>query len=300
MRLLMPSRPPRLAGVELGGTNAVLVLGEGMRIVERVTLPVGGADDTLAAVREQLQRWAPRALGIASFGPICVDPTAANYGTMLATPKPGWSGARVRDTLAPAVDGPAALHTDVTAAALAEGRFGAAQGCRDFVYMTIGTGIGLGIIANGAPVVGRLHPEGGHISVRRVGGDAFAGVCPFHGDCLEGLASGPAIAARYGGDAALLGDDDPCWDPVVDALAEACATLLLILSSQKIILGGGVAMGRQWLPARVARAVGTKLANYPGPLAPGALCVAALGTNAGPTGALMLAENSFQASFSNR
>lgn len=295
----MPASPPRLAGVELGGTNAVLVLGEGTRIVERVTLAVGGADDTLAAVRAQLHRWQPDALGIASFGPIGVDPAAANFGTMQATPKPGWSGARVFDTLAAAIDGPTALHTDVTAAALAEGRFGAARGCRDFVYITIGTGIGLGIIANGAPVVGRLHPEGGHMLVRRTPGDTFAGVCPFHGDCLEGLASGPSIAARCGGNAASLGDDDPRWDPVVDALAEACANLMLVLASEKILFGGGVTAGRQWLPARVAAAVEARLSGYLAPLAADALAVAALGTDAGPTGALMLAEQTYQAGLAN-
>jgi fructokinase len=295
----MPTSPPRLAGVELGGTNAVLVLGEGTRIVERVTLAVGGADDTLAAIQGQLRRWKPQALGIASFGPICVDPAAADYGTMLVTPKPGWSGARVLESLAAAVDGPTALHTDVTAAALAEGRFGAARGCRDFVYMTIGTGIGLGIIANGAPVVGRLHPEGGHMPVRRMSGDTFAGSCRFHGDCLEGLASGPAITARVGGRAALLADDDPRWDPIVDALAEACATLLLVLASEKILFGGGVTAGRPWLPGRVAIAVEAKLAGYLPALAPDAIAVAALGTNAGPTGALLLAETTYQAGLDN-
>jgi fructokinase len=135
--------------------------------------------------------------------------------------------------------------------------------------------------------------------VRRVPGDRFAGVCPFHGDCLEGLASGPAIAARCGGDAALLADDDPRWDPVVDALAEACATLLLVLASEKILFGGGVTAGRPWLPARVAAAVERKLGGYGIPPESGALATAALGTDAGPVGTLILAEATYQAGLAN-
>jgi fructokinase len=290
--MTMPSDAPRLAGVELGGTNAVLVLGQGTSIVARQRFDVAGPDETLAAIAGQLRAWRPQALGIASFGPISLDPKAASYGSILATTKPGWSGTPILARLAAAVDGPAFIHTDVVGAALAEGRFGAARDCRDFVYITIGTGIGFGIIANGQPVLGTLHPEGGHLHVRRLPDDDFAGVCPFHGDCLEGLCSGPALGARFG-NALVASDDDPRWDAVVDALAEACASLRLLLATQKIIFGGGVIAGRPWLPSRIAAAVEAKVGAYLPAAADESITFAALGTDAGPTGALILAEQAY-------
>ena len=293
-----PSDPPRLAGVELGGTNAIMVLGEGTRIVERRRFDVTTPDQTLAAVADQLRSWRPSALGIASFGPIRVDPAAEDHGSILATTKPGWSGAAVLSRLAAAVDGPARIHTDVVGAALAERRFGAARGCDDFVYITIGTGIGVAIIANGRPVVGTLHPEGGHIRLPRLAGDDFAGICAFHGDCLEGLCSGPAIGARFG-DAVAAADDDPRWAPVVDTLAEACATLRLLLATERIILGGGVTAGRPWLPERIESAVADKVSAYLPTWPSGSICIAALGTDAGPTGAIILAEQAYQTGLAN-
>lgn len=192
--------------------------------------------------------------------------------------------------LKPYVDGPVGLATDVIAAALAEGEWGAAAECRDHVYITVGTGIGMGIIAGGQPVVGRLHPEAGHLRVPRVPDDAFSGVCPFHGDCLEGLASGPAIGARVGRPGAEVGDDDPCWPFVVDALAQACANLLLTLASERIVIGGGVVVARPWLVPAVESRMVELLGGYlpfvgESPL----LRLAALGGDAGPRGALLLA-----------
>jgi fructokinase len=293
-----PSEVPRLAGVELGGTNAVMVLGEGTRIVERLSFGVTTPDETLGRVAEQLRAWRPAALGIASFGPIRVDAGAPDYGNILATTKLGWSDAPVRARLAAAVEGPTLVHTDVVGAALAEGRFGAACGQSDFVYITIGTGIGFGIIANGQPVVGTLHPEGGHLRVVRMAGDDVAGVCPFHGDCLEGLCSGPALAARFG-DGVGASDDDPRWLAVVDALAEACVTLRLLLAPQRIIFGGGVTAGRPWLPARIEAAMGLKIGDYLPPWPTGSITAAELGTDAGPTGALILAEQAYQTGLAN-
>lgn len=291
----MSADGPPIAGVELGGTNAIVVLGAGTFIVKRVRLPTGGAEDTLDAIYQQLAQWNAKALGIASFGPICLDPQLPDYGTMLATPKPGWSNAAILAALSPAVAGPVAIHTDVVAAAIAEGRFGAARGCRDFVYITIGTGVGAGVIVNGLPVTGRLHPEGGHVRVRRLAGDAFLGTCPFHGDCLEGLASGPSLAARFGQDPASVADNDARWDIVVDALAEFCSSLLLLLSSERVIFGGGVAAARPWMPGRIAAAVEVKLAQYLPPIPAGTFIAAELGTDAGPTGALLLAQHALEA-----
>ena len=283
----------RLAGIELGGTKVIAVLGEGTAIVERVQRPLGSPEATLGWLRETLAGWgatAPiAALGIASFGPIGLDTGRADYGRLLRTPKPGWSGFDLIGPLGFA--GPTLLHTDVTAAALAEGRFGAARGCDDFAFMTVGTGIGVGIVVDGEPLPGRLHPEAGHIRIARIDGDEFGGTCPFHGDCLEGLASGSAIAARAGRPGEALADDDPAWCFVIDALAQGCATLLLTLSSERIVLGGGVINARPWRVERIATRTAELLAGYlpyvtdRAPLAP-----AALGQDAGPTGALILAE----------
>ena len=185
------------------------------------------------------------ALGVGAFGPIELNPDAVDFGHLLATPKPGWSGVDLVGPLRAALACPVGLETDVTAAGLAEARWGAAQGLASgsFVYLTVGTGIGGGVFVRGEPVRGLLHPEVGHIHVRRHPQDAgFAGVCAFHGDCLEGLASGPAILARCGKTASELAVDDPMWEVLGDYLGQLCATLFLITAPEKIVLGGGVGL----------------------------------------------------------
>jgi len=285
----------RLAGVELGGTKAIVVLGRGAEIDQRVRIEVADARSTLGLIADQLATWNREgpieALGIASFGPVGVTPGRADYGTVLNTPKPGWAGANLLDILAPAIDGPVALHTDVTAAALAEGRWGSAQGCSDYCYITVGTGIGIGIVVGGWPVTGMLHPEGGHIRVPRSLGDRFAGSCPFHGDCLEGIASGSAIDARTGGKGKAISDEDPVWTFVVDAIAQGCATLFLTLASERIVLGGGVTNSRTFLADAVATRTAQLLGGYLPYISDRAPVEAvALGQDAGPLGSLLLAE----------
>jgi fructokinase len=290
----------RLAGVELGGTKAIIVLGRGTEIEERVRIEVADARATLGQIGGQLTAWNREtpieALGIASFGPVGVTPDRAGYGRIFdSTPKPGWAGADLIETLGSAVDAPIALHTDVTAAALAEGRWGAAKGCTDYSYMTVGTGIGIGIVAGGQPVSGALHPEGGHIRVPRSPGDGFPGSCPFHGDCMEGIASGSAIAARTGGNGKDISDNDPVWAFVIDALAEGCSTLFLTLACERIVLGGGVTNSRGFLTDAVARRCAELLDGYLpyiGDRAP--VETAALGQDAGPRGSLLLAENALK------
>ena len=292
-----PVSEPVVAGIELGGTKLCLVVGRGREIIERRRLPTGMPGESLPIAAAQLDDWRARydaqALGIASFGPVAVDANAPEFGRILSTPKQGWVGTDIVGALAGGFGGRLAVHTDVTAAAMAEGRWGAARGLRDFVYVTIGTGIGMGVIAGGRPLTGAMHPEAGHVRVRRLPEDGFAGTCPFHGDCLEGLASGPAIAARCGADAKTLKPDDPGWAFVADALAEAFASLFLTLSTACIIVGGGVGIGQPQLLPEVRRRVVAKLAGYLPFIDDQAIAtrivLAELGSDAGPLGALALA-----------
>ena len=284
------------AGVELGGTKTIAVIGCGADILARVQFPTTTPSETLGRVAAQLRIWHNshklEALGVASFGPIALNPSRAGAGHILATPKPGWAGTDVLGPIRAALPVPIMLHTDVTAAALAEGRWGAAKGLSDFVYVTIGTGIGMGIVVGGRPITGRMHPEAGHLRVRRMAGDTFPGICPFHEDCLEGLASGPAIAARTGMGADCLPEDRAEWTFIADALAEGVATLLLTLACERIVIGGGVGIGRPHLLPLVRERVAAKLGGYVSTVDDDALhkiiVPAALGGDAGPLGALAL------------
>lgn len=288
----------RVAGVELGGTKCIAVVGEGLDIMSRRQWRTG--DDparTLAEVSAWLDHhhalYGFAALGIASFGPVCLDRASANYGFILDTPKPGWSGVDVVNMLRGKRDMAVGFDTDVAGAALAEGRWGAAVGCAAYVYLTIGTGIGGGVVVDGKPLHGALHPEIGHIRVRRAPSDDFPGACPFHHDCLEGLASGPAIALRAGRTAETLDEKDPIWGRVADELGELMHMLILTLSPQRIVVGGGLGLGQAHLLPRILIATEQRLGNY----LPGqslaelkqTIVHASLGDNAGVHGALVLA-----------
>ena len=287
--------PPRLAGIELGGTKAIAVLGDGCEIIERYQVRTADAETTLANLRLRLEGWNKlhpiAALGIASFGPVGIIPGTAEYGRMLRTPKPGWTGADVFRALSEAIAGPTRIDLDVNAAALAEGEWGAARGCVDHCYITVGTGIGVGIVSGGRLVTGKMHPEAGHMRVPRLPGDDFAGICEYHGDCLAGLASGPALAARAGKDGRDIPFDHPLWHGVVDAIAEGCATLFMTLASERIVIGGGVAVDRPEVIDAVAQAAAMKINGFPpfiGSRAP--IYPAALAGDAGPKGALLIAD----------
>ena len=291
-------QPPRLAGVELGGTKCIAVVADGRDILARRHWPTGDdAPATLAAIADWLDHAHAEhgfdALGIASFGPLSLDRAHPDFGTILNTPKPGWAGATVTATLAGGRGVPVGFDTDVAGAALAEGLWGASVGCPVHVYLTIGTGIGGGVVIDGKPFHGAVHPEIGHVRVRRAPGDAFAGVCPVHGDCLEGLASGPAIARRAGCAVEALAADDPLWEVIASDIAELMQMLILTLSPQRIVIGGGVGHGQSHLVSRIRRATVERLCDYlPGQtladldriiVPPG------LGADAGVFGALALA-----------
>lgn len=293
-----------IAGVELGGTKCIAVIARGRDILVRAKWPTG---DDPAAVLAALSAWLTAAyraepfaaLGIASFGPLCLDPASNDYGRIINTPKPGWSGADVLGEIARGLDIPVVINTDVAGAALAEGRWGAAAACPVHVYLTIGTGIGGGIVIDGKPHHGTFHPEMGHVRVRRARGDAFAGVCPIHGDCLEGLASGPAIAARAGQPADELAGDDPVWGLVAGEIGDLMASLLLILAPHRIVIGGGVGQGQPALlpliHTNAARLLGGYLPGHSRAALERLIVAPALGADAGVWGALALALTALEA-----
>lgn len=246
------------AGIEAGGTKFVLGVGSaesGSIATGRVE--TGDPDRTFAQVADFFAQHRPAegyvAAGIASFGPVGLDRAAADYGHILNTPKAGWAGIDMVGRVTAMLGVPAAIDTDVNAAALAEA---AVRGFTDrtLAYATIGTGIGVGIVVDGQPVHGAGHPEVGHILLRRHPAHAgFAGVCPFHGDCLEGLAAGPAIKAAWGKSLDELPHDHPAWGVEADYLAQLCMTLLLTVSPHVIVLGGGVLSQEALLPMIRAR-----------------------------------------------
>lgn len=285
---------PLVAGVELGGTKVICVLGSGPDDVrDTVTIPTTTPEQTLGAVDAVLLRWSGyEALGIASFGPVSLDPADPTHGFITATPKPGWSHTDVGARLARVAGVPTGFDSDVAGAALGEGRWGAARTVADHAYVTVGTGLGVGLVLGGTPVSGLTHSELGHIRPVRLAGDDWAGACPFHGDCLEGLASGTAIRARTGIAAQDLAVDDPAWDGVAHALAQLCHMLVLTGIPRRIVMGGGVMVGTPHLFGRIQAKLLESLAGYVsarGLLPIEAFVVPAeLGGMAGPLGAIEL------------
>lgn len=251
------------AAIELGGTKALCAVGEGHdRLVAECRVETQDPEGTLAAITSFFAPHRARisALGVASFGPLELDPAAANFGALLRTPKAGWSGFALRSELQAALQVPVAIDTDVNAAAIAEQRWGSAQNADPCVYITVGTGIGVGVVIDGKPLHGLVHPELGHLPIQA---DAnFAGICPFHGNCcIEGVASAPALRARLGVAPDAVADDHPVWDVEARYLAQLVSTCVLAYSPKRIVLGGGV-LARNGLLNRVQREVLTTLGDY--------------------------------------
>lgn len=291
---------PLLGGLELGGSKCACLIGTGPDDVRmHATWPTGtDPETTLAQLEGELSRGIAthgpiRALGIASFGPIDRQRTSSSYGWITSTPKPGWRHTPIVPRLEH-LGIPIGFDTDVNGAVLAEGRWGAAQGLDDFAYITVGTGVGVGLFANGALVHGFLHPELGHIRVARRSGDSWPGGCRFHGDCLEGLASGPAIAARAGKPAELIAPNDDIWASVVHALSQLLHTLVLATGPRRILMGGGVMESRPELFPSLRRELALSLNGYVqrdelGAGIDGYVTSPGLGARAGSLGALALA-----------
>lgn len=294
---------PLFAGVEMGGTKCVCILAAGPDdIREQVAIPTADPAATLAGIEAVLDRWRGAgfaALGIASFGPLDLDPASDTHGAIVGTPKPGWPGTDLWHRWTARYGVPTALDTDVGGAALAERRWGAGRGLDDLVYITVGTGIGGGLIVGGRPVRGLGHAEIGHIRVRRLPGDTWPGCCPLHGDCVEGLASGTAIRARTGTGGGDLPPDHPAWPPVADALAQLLHGLVLTLAPRRILMGGGVMAGQPHLLPMIRQSLRASLAGYP-PWLPSAaglddyVTAPGLGPRAGPLGAIALAETALE------
>jgi len=243
---------PIVGAIEAGGTKFVCAVGSGpgARLLERTQFSTG--DDPARLMRsvaewfvaQEKKHGALAGLGVASFGPVDLDERSPTYGFITTTPKPGWQHADILGPLRRAFPGlPIGFDTDVNGAALGEARWGAAQGLEDFVHVTVGTGIGGGGMARGRLLHGLVHPEMGHMGLPQLAGDDFAGVCPFHGRCWEGLCSGPAIARRTGMPAEQLPPEHPAWELTIRHMAHALVNLTCVLSPRRIIIGGSVRKG---------------------------------------------------------
>lgn len=286
------SSVPRVAGIEIGGTKCIVLLARSPDdIVEQVRIETKDPQTTLRDVDVVLDRWNSQhgfeAIGIASFGPLELDGSALNYGSIVSTTKPGWSDTPIAPRYA-RFGVPIGLDTDVIGAARGEQRWGAAQGLRDFAYITVGTGVGVGAIVRDRPILGRGNAEIGHMRVKRLPGDTWPGVCSYHGDCVEGLACGVAIAERHG--PGPVEDDWTGWQTVENALAMLVHNLVVTLQPQRILMGGGVANGRNGLVDRVRKRALDSLGGFytARDLGDAFLIAPGLGALAGPMGAIAL------------
>jgi fructokinase len=230
-------------GIEAGGTKFVCMVASGPEDVQaEVRYPTTTPDETIGRAIDFFRQYQPlKAVGVACFGPVDLNPLSPTYGSITTTPKPGWSNTDITGRLHAALNVPVAFDTDVNGAALAEYRWGAAKDCDPVLYITIGTGIGGGCLINGKPMHGLVHPEMGHIRLPRDPKvDPYGGFCPFHGDCFEGLAAGPAMRLRWGQPAETLPVDHPGWELEAHYIALALSDLVCTLSPKRIVLGGGV------------------------------------------------------------
>ncbi len=262
----------------------------------REQFPTTSPGETLERIVSFFERHpAPAALGVGSFGPVNLDPSSPTWGQVTTTPKPGWQRTPVATTLEEHLQVPVAFETDVNVAALGEYRWGAGRGCASVCFLTVGTGIGAGLVIEGKPVHGLIHPEVGHLRIPHdLSRDPFRGNCPAHGDCWEGLASGPAIAERWGKPSTELPDGHPAWPLEAEYLALGILSIVCVVSPQRVIVGGGV-MGRPPLMQAVRQRLRELVGDYLDTPALSAeiddyLVPPELGDDAGVLGAIALAQ----------
>ncbi len=238
-----------LGALEAGGTKMVCAIGnEKGEIFEQISIPTETPEITLSKISTYFKKHPIEALGIGSFGPIDLNKTSPTYGFITTTPKTAWANCNIVGYFSKELNCPIGFDTDVNGSILGEVTWGAARGLHSCIYITVGTGIGVGVYQNGSLAHGMLHPEAGHILLAKHAEDPYKGKCPYHGTCLEGLASGPAIEERWGSKAIHLVDDLKVWELEAFYLAQAIVNYILILSPQRIILGGGVMHQTQLFP----------------------------------------------------
>lgn len=285
-------------GIEAGGTKFVCAVGdEKGNIIERVQIPTTIPEETMPQVIAFFKQFDVKAIGIGSFGPIDVNRESSSYGNITSTPKIAWRDYPLVNKIKEVFEVPIGFNTDVNAAALGEATFGAAKGLDSCLYITVGTGIGAGAIVQGQLLQGLSHPEMGHILIRKHANDSYQGKCPYHHDCFEGLAAGPALEERWGEKGINLAGRQEVWDLEGYYIAQAIMQYVLILSPKRIIVGGGVMKQKQvfssiykYLPEFVNGYVDMPdLSTYI--VSPG------LGDNAGIVGSFMLADRALKESF---
>lgn len=256
----------RVGALEAGGTKMVCAIveaeGQQWNILEKVSIPTTTPEETLPRLADFFRNKGIQALGIACFGPVDLHRDSPTYGYITTTPKPGWTWCDVAGFFGRELGVPIGFDTDVNGSLLGEATFGCARGLENSIYITIGTGIGAGIMSNGRLLHGMLHPEAGHLTLKRGGGDEdFACVCPYHDSCFEGLAAGPSIEKRYGRPGAELTERTEVWELEAYYIAQALLAYIMILSPEKIILGGGV-MHQESLFPLIRKEVRRQLGGY--------------------------------------
>ena len=251
-----------MVAIEAGGTKTRVATFRQWSLLNQLSIPTTTPAETFSAIRAFIgEAGLIGSIGIGAFGPIDLDDSSVSYGTLWGTNKPGWEGFNVLADVRQVFEGSVALHTDVGAAAIAEGCWGVARDLDDFVYLTVGTGIGGAAVLSGRIHQGVNHPELGHIPMRKHPEDGFAGVCRFHGPCLEGLASGPAMTKRWGLSPERLSEGHPAWDLEAYYLAQAIAAFTYAYAPQRVVVGGGVAsVGHLW--DRIAGRLAAELGDY--------------------------------------
>ena len=253
----------KIGALEAGGTKMVMgVFDEEGHLVKNTKIPTRDPAQTMPEIIRFFREEGVEKLGIGTFGPVDLRESSPDFGTITTTPKLDWRNYPMYSELKKELGIPCAIDTDVNAAALAECRLGVARGCGNAVYVTVGTGVGAGICVDGKPVHGLMHPEVGHMLLRPNPNDPLPqGVCPYHEGCLEGLASGPSIAKRTGQSGQSLTDDDPVFTLVTDYLAQMCVNLIMTISPEKIVIGGGV-LEREHLLDRIRKETLRLLGGY--------------------------------------
>ena len=293
-----------IGALEAGGTKMVCSIGTPQGgVLQRASFPTAAPEVTVPQIVDFISKFEVEALGIGSFGPLDLNPASPTYGSITHTPKAGWSGYPLLRTLREQLGVPAAIDTDVNAAALAEWKMGAGKGLRSLLYVTVGTGIGGGLVVENRLVHGLVHPELGHMIMSVEPSDTMPdGICPFHRHCLEGLASGPAIEKRWGLSAKLMTEDHPAWALEAAYLAQMCANMIVTISPEIIVLGGEVMQTHPALYRMIREETLRLLGGYVGSqkITPEGMTAyivpPKLGMNAGVTGAMLLGAQALEAS----